>query len=281
MKGLKLCVGRPQEKETGRKAAGTDPLIGLSLGLHLLGGHLSFPRAMNAPVPPNEAERLAALQDYQILDTPDEQVFDDLTRIASQICGVPIATISLVDETRQWFKSRVGLEARETPRDVAFCAHTILDTRPLVVNDALEDSRFSESPLVREQPAIRFYAGFPLTTPEGMAVGALCAIDRRPRELTPEQKQAMEALARQVIALMELRRVSARLARALENLKTLHGLLPICAWCKRVREDNGYWDRVEDFISKHTEADFTHGICPECLKDLKTQANRKIKADVG
>ncbi len=221
---------------------------------------------MIAPTPGNEAERLAALKEYQILDTAAERMYDDLTLLAAHLCHVPIALISLVDHSRQWFKSKVGLHRQQTPRDVAFCAHTILHSDPLIVKDATKDARFADNPLVLRVPKIRFYAGFPLTTPEGFALGTLCAIDRRPHQLTPAQTHAMQALSGQVMALLELRRVSARLAEALGHIKTLHGLLPICAWCKRIRDDQGYWSQVETYIRAHTEADFTHGICPECLK---------------
>jgi GAF domain-containing protein len=221
---------------------------------------------MKAPIPDNEAERLAALQEYRILDTAAEQAYDDITALAAQICGVPIAMISLVDESRQWFKSKLGLNEKETPRDVAFCAHAILQSEPLIVRDALKDMRFADSALVTRSPHIRFYAGFPLSSPEGFTLGTLCAIDRKPRRLTPAQKQAMQALSRQVMALLEARRISARLAEALEKVKALHGLLPICAWCKRIRDDQGYWSQVESYIHAHTGADFTHGICPDCLE---------------
>ena len=209
---------------------------------------------------------MAALRDYHILDTAAEQTYDDITALAAYICEVPIAVISLVDESRQWFKSKHGLTEVETPRDVAFCAHAILQTEPMIVQDALKDTRFADSALVTRSPHIRFYAGFPLATPEGLALGMLCAIDRKPRQLSAEQHHAMQALARQVMALLELRRVSAGLAEALEKVKTLRGLLPICAWCKRIRDDKGYWSQVEKYIHEHTGADFTHGICPECLE---------------
>ncbi len=227
---------------------------------------------MIAPRPDNEAQRLAALQDYHILDTAAEQAYDDITTLAGYLCNVPIAMISLVDESRQWFKSKIGLSQQETPRDVAFCAHAILQTDPLIVRDALKDARFAESALVQRSPHIRFYAGFPLTSPEGFALGTLCAIDRKPRQLTGDQKIAMKALSRQVMALLELRRVSARMAEALTHVKTLHGLLPICAWCKRVRDDQGYWKQVETYIHEHTDADFSHGICPDCFEK---QTSRK------
>jgi len=148
--------------------------------------------------------------------------------------------VSLVDETRQWFKSKVGLKKRETPREVAFCSHAILRSEPLIIRDALRDRRFAENALVTGAPRIRFYAGFPLVNPEGFALGTLCAVDGKPHRLSAEQRRSMQALARQVMALLELRRVSTHLADALEHVKTLHGLLPICAWCKRIRDDQGY-----------------------------------------
>jgi GAF domain-containing protein len=209
---------------------------------------------------------LVALREYHILDTAAEQAYDDIVALAAYLCNVPIALITLVDESRTWFKSRLGLNEKETPRDVAFCAHAILQTEPLIMRDALKDTRFSDNPLVTSSPHIRFYAGFPLASPDGFALGTLCVIDRKPRRLSAEQKTAMQTLARQVMALLELRRVSARLAEGLENVKTLHGLLPICAWCKRIRDDQGYWSQVEAYVHEHTGADFTHGICPECLE---------------
>jgi GAF domain-containing protein len=233
---------------------------------------------MKAPLPTNEAERLAALKEYRVLDTGTEQSYDDITILASHICKVPIAMISLVDEARQWFKSKVGLEQQQTSRDVAFCAHAILQNEPLIVRDATKDQRFADSALVTGEPHIRFYAGFPLINPEGLALGTLCVVDHQPRLLSTAQQEALQALSRQVMALLELRRVSAHLANALEHVKTLEGLLPICAWCKRIRDDKGYWDQVEAYIHKSTGADFTHGICPECLEKAHAKWEHKRSA---
>jgi GAF domain-containing protein len=232
---------------------------------------------MNAPLPNNEAERLAALKEYRVLDTGTEQPYDDITTLAAHICQVPIATISLVDEARQWFKSRVGITRLQTPREMAFCAHTILQRKPLVVQDARKDERFADNALVMGEPHIRFYAGFPLINPEGLALGTLCAIDRKPRKLSARQEKAMQALVRQIMALLEFRRVSVHLAEALNHIKTLQGLLPICAWCKRVRDDEGYWDQVETYFHKSTGVDFTHGICPECLEKMRPKVNATVQ----
>jgi GAF domain-containing protein len=230
---------------------------------------------MKAPLPENEAQRLAALKEYHILDTAPEQIYDDITALAAHLCDVPIAMVSLVDESRQWFKSKLGLNLRETPRDAAFCAHAILQSEPLIVQDAMKDVRFADNALVTRSPHIRFYAGFPLVSPEGFALGTLCAIDRKPRQISAAQKQAMQALSRQVMALLELRRVSARMAEVLEKVKLLHGLLPICAWCKRIRDDQGYWSQVETYIHAQTGVDFTHGICPECLEKQRPTKSPK------
>lgn len=170
-----------------------------------------------APIPPNETERLAALRRYDLLDTPPETEFDDFTKLASLICGTPIALISLVDQDRQWFKSRVGMDAHETPRAVAFCAHAIKGNELLEIPNAPDDERFCDNPLVAGNPNIRFYAGMPLTTPDGFNIGTLCVIDKIPRKLTPEQRDAMETLGRQLTAKMEQRLLNQKLEQAVKE----------------------------------------------------------------
>ena len=172
---------------------------------------------MKAPLPNNEAARIKALQEFKILDTDPEGGFDDITRLVAHICGPPIAAVSLVDSERLWFKSKVGLDAPEVGRDVAFCSHAILKPELLVVPDALKDIRFADSPLVASGPQLRFYAGTPLTTSDNIAVGALCAIDYIPRDLTLEQKEALEILGRQVVTQIKLRRNLAVIEAALQQ----------------------------------------------------------------
>ena len=173
----------------------------------------------SAPLTKNEQERLQALYDYDILDTDAEKVFDDLTLLASEICNTPIALISLVDPERQWFKSTVGLDATETPRDIAFCAHAIHQLEIFQVEDTLLDERFFDNPLVTDGPKIRFYAGTPLMSPEGHAIGTLCAIDSKPHSLNPTQINALEILGRNVISQMELRK-KIRLLQKIDKNKT-------------------------------------------------------------
>lgn len=165
----------------------------------------------------DEARRIKALQDYRVLDTAAEEVFDSITELASAIFKTPIALVSLIDEQRQWFKSKVGLEVSETPRSVAFCDHAIRGNETMVVPDATQDPRFKNNPLVVNEPFVRFYCGVPLRTPEGHNLGTLCLIDKKPRTISERERRGLEALARQVEAGLEMRR---RLVLLEESLET-------------------------------------------------------------
>lgn len=361
-----------------------------------------------------DSARVKRLRSYHILDTESEQRFDDLARLASHICGTPVAMITLIDSDRQWVKSSVGFPTVHLPRDVAFCSHTILGDELLIVRDASEDKRFEHHPLVTGATQLRFYAGMPFFSFDGFALGSLCVLDNKPRDLSDEQKETLRALAHQIEDQLELRRhllnmqsqidektmadeetrrremyirkiletsrdgvlveenekvvfmntayaklfgrtsadelmglhlselaaphdlprlleygrrrslgeevpslydfqirnkngdfvdveasvsvfthedkkyiitfardimerkrhekerekLIAELQAALGEVKTLSGLLPICASCKKIRDDKGYWNQLEYYIEANTKAMLTHGICPECVQKL-------------
>ena len=237
----------------------------------------------------NEPGRLAALERYAVLDTPAEVDFDDFTQLASQICQTPIALISLLDERRQWFKSKVGLEVAETPRNVSFCQHTIQGPGLLEIPDALQDERFRDNPLVTGEPRIRFYAGALLTTPDGYNLGTLCVIDRTPRELTTEQRDGLNRLARQVMAQLELRRsreefrqeLAARLAaegrlRRASDLLSAVGQLQ-AGYISKVKIDSTEtFDALLKLILCFTDSEY--GFAAEVLRDGQGQPYLKTHA---
>lgn len=158
-----------------------------------------------APLPRDEADRQRAVDDLDIVDTPREAAFDDIVGLAAALCGTPDAAFTVLSEQRQWFKAEVGLDATETPRDLAFCGWTILDTSPLVVEDTLLDRRFREHPSVLEGLKIRFYVGLPIAAPDGQPVGSLCVMDSVPRHLSPLQRQTLRVLANQIQTQLALR----------------------------------------------------------------------------
>lgn len=192
-----------------------------------------------APFHPQEEARLASLESLEILDTLPEVGFDELTRLASNLCGTPMALVSLVDHGRQWFKSRVGVETPETPRDQAFCAHAILEERMFVVEDALRDERFHDNPLVTHGPHVRFYAGIPIRAQQGLNLGTLCVLDHQPRRLTPEQADALAVIGRQVEAQLLLRMRVRELERREDELRSQRDTL-----ASMQRQKDGLVERV-------------------------------------
>lgn len=222
-------------------------------------------RHVHAPIPPDEPHRLAQLRLLRVLDTEAEGAFDDLVQLAASVCETPIALLSLVDDSRQWFKSKVGLAACSTPRDAAFCAHAILSRDVLIVPDAKQDPRFAQNPLVLGEPGIRFYAGAPVVLPNGAAVGTVCVIDRQPRQLTSLQVQTLRTLRRTAAHLLELRRT--RL-----DLEDMVKMLPVCSWCHSVKDDAGDWMALDRYVE--TAVPVTHSICPDCLQRELARSER-------
>lgn len=222
--------------------------------------------------PPQEAERLAALYRYEVLDTAPDESLDDLVHLAAFICHAPIAVISLVDSDRQWFKSKLGLTATQTDRVIAFCAHTILDDELFVVPDTLEDKRFVENPLVTGDPNIRFYCGAPLTTPDGYRIGTLSVIDRVPRELSPEQFEAMRVLSHQVMDHLNLDRRHKELVTAVgERLKAEQALVASQTKFQRLSDCTSagiYIYRGERFLYTNPAAQTITGYSLEELQSL-------------
>jgi hypothetical protein len=218
-------------------------------------------------IPINESERLKALNEYRILGTKPEENYDDITKIASLTCGTPIALLSLVDSNRQWFKAKVGIEAEETVRDWSFCAHAIHSSEPLIVEDALKDERFFDNPLVRCEPKIRLYAGFPLQNDENLRIGTLCVIDREPHGLSDTQFNIMQSLSRQAVAFLELRKRSINLIESFCSHTDEGSFISTCSYCRKAKDTEGHWQHLDQYLSTRTNLNFSHGICDACIEE--------------
>ncbi len=202
-----------------------------------------------------ENARLAALKSYHVVDTKPEPYFDKIVEAAAGVCDTPIALVSFVDKDRQWFKAKYGLNVDETPRDISFCAHAILDDELMEVNDARRDPRFADTPLVSGEPYIEFYAGAPLVTSAGYRLGTLCVIDRQPRQLSEVQTHVLEVLRDAVMRELEMRRLKHDAADY---------MFKVCAWCARVQVDGELdaWIAPDEFVRQAYPV--SHGICPSC-----------------
>ena len=236
-----------------------------------------------------ETERIAALNEYNILDTLPEKEYDEITLIASQICDTPISLITLIDPERQWFKSTKGLDVTETPRELAFCSHAINDPNEvMVINDSRHDARFKDNPLVTGDPYVIFYAGAPLNTPEGHSLGTLCVVDHKPNNLTDVQKEALKSLAKHVVTLFELRKknreltkLNTEIQKANEELDKFsfqlshdlctptRAILMVNEWIK-----DDYEDKLDDSLKEklgiiYSKTKYMHSLIQEMLSYAK------------
>ncbi len=233
------------------------------------------------------------LRSYWIWDSPPVAAFDDLASLAARLCDAPMALISFLDGQQRWFTSRSGFKLAATAAEWTFRAKTMAGTKVLVVPDAWADARFADNSLVTGDPYVRFFAGAQLTTFTGLTLGVLCVMDRIPRQLDAKHRESLLIVSRQVTMQLEFRRVVEELAntiklldettleqkelinqyrRTLSEIKTLRGLLPICSACKKIRNARGDWTRLEEYIREHSHADFTHGLCPDCVTHVSSPA---------
>lgn len=231
---------------------------------------------MPAPLPVDEKIRLEALREFAFLNSEPSDAFDDITKLASYICGTPTSMVSFVEEDRQWFLSRHGTELRETDRSLAFCAYAILEEGILEVPDARCDPRFADNALVTGEPHIRFYAGAPLKAPDGNILGTLCVLDSKPRTLSGDQRAALVALSRQVSRVLEGATSRRRLATALSALDAFDRVLSACVICDHLV----FLDQqpsLREFVETHTLARFKDTVCRDCTP--KYDVEPSVRAD--
>ena len=209
---------------------------------------------------------MTTLHRYQILDTVSDRTYEDIVKLAAHIFEAPIAAILQVDDGQHRLKTSVGVRGSESfsMHTQTFCEETMHENEVLVIEDVAMDERFIQNPIVTSGPQIRFYIGAPLAMPDGLGLGSLCVMDSKPRRVERREKEMLQSLARMVMTTMELNRVSDALAEEVTKVKNLAGLLPICSGCKNIRNDGGYWQRVESFMQENSALEFTHGMCPPC-----------------
>ena len=220
-----------------------------------------------------DPERLRALRATGLLEDEPSEALERLTRLASRIIDAPVSLVSMVDEDRQVFAAEVGLEEPwasrgETPLAYSFCQHVVRNRDALVVGDATEDDRVRDNPSI-EELGVRSYAGMPMTTADGHVLGSFCVIDDRPREWSEGELEILRDLASAAVTEIELRRTADALERALSKIRTLEGLIPLCAWCRKVRDDAGYWQELERYVREKAGVEITHGICPSCAEEME------------
>ena len=232
---------------------------------------------MSAPKPVDEASRLEALRYYDILDSAPDAAFDDITRIAAHICDTPIALVSFVDEDRLWFKARVGLDMAETDRCLSMCAWAILGEELFELADTWVDDRFVANGLVVGEPFIRFYAGVPLRSAEGMNLGTLCVIDRVPRTLSDPQRSALRALGNQVSRLLEGTVVRRLLAESLVTFGVFDRSFPACTMCGDIVLQDSQTP-LRNFVSEHTPARFHDTVCRTCPPTYDPEPSVSVEA---
>lgn len=215
-------------------------------------------------LPDNEAERVAALHSFGILDTKPESQFDDLTSLSAMACKVPMAWICFIDEGRQWFKSTVGLQLQQSPRKLAMCAHAILSDSLMVVEDASDDHRFAENPFVATPSGVRFYASAPLQVAPRIRIGTLSVADTKPRQISSFEAHALRTIGESVVAQLKLLYEHQSVPRPLD------GHVLTCAWCRKFHSRTGDWVTAEEYLQHRFSS--THGICPACEYDVRNTA---------
>jgi PAS domain S-box-containing protein len=233
---------------------------------------------IEAPVPQEETQRLKALKAYEVLDTPEDPVFDEITKVAAHICGTKMSLITFVDGERQWFKSHYGITSKETPRNISFCGHTILDDKLLIVEDSAEDPRFHDNPLFINEPHIRFYAGAPLITPDNQRIGTLCVSDTNAKSLNENQKMALQSLARQVINYLEINKKNSELEKLKKFLSDSQSIAKIGSWIYNAKLHQMEWSdelyRIFEIAgpvsSDNLREIFKQRIHPDDLGELET-----------